>query len=151
VIPKIVIYTDGACSGNPGPGGWGAVMRSGKHSKELYGSESDTTNNRMEIMGAIKALESLKSPSNVQIFTDSKYLKDGISDWIHNWIKNNWVGSNKKLVKNADLWQTLYNLSLKHEIEWSWVKGHGSNEGNIAADRLATKGRDEAKGLLCQS
>lgn len=149
--PEVIIYTDGACSGNPGPGGWGAIMRSGKHCKEIYGSELETTNNRMEMMAAIKALEMLKKISNVKIFTDSRYLQHGISDWIHGWIKNNWVGSNKKLVKNADLWQTLYMLSLKHDIEWCWVKGHSSDKGNIAADKLATKGRDEAKGLLCQS
>ena len=149
--PEVIIYTDGACSGNPGPGGWGALMLSGTHSKRIYGYELDTTNNRMEIMAAIKAIDALKTTSNVKIFTDSKYLQCGIVEWIHGWIKNNWVGSNKKLVKNADLWQTLYMLSLKHEIEWHWVKGHKASKGNIEADRLATTGRDEAKKLLCRS
>ncbi len=149
--PEVVIYTDGACSGNPGPGGWGAIMLSGKHNKRIYGYELNTTNNRMEMMAAIKAIEALKNTSSVKIFTDSKYLQQGISDWIAGWIKNNWVGSNKKLVKNADLWQTLHKLSLNHDIEWCWVKGHASSEGNIEADRLATTGRDEAKRLLCQS
>jgi len=151
VKPEVVIYTDGACSGNPGPGGWGAILLSGKHSKEIYGYELATTNNRMEMMAAIKALESLKNFSNVKVFTDSKYLQQGISDWIQGWIKNNWVGSNKKLVKNSDLWQALHKLCLQHEIDWCWVKGHHVNEGNIAADKLATRGRDEAKRLLCQS
>jgi len=148
--PEVLIYTDGACSGNPGPGGWGAVLRSGKYYKQIYGHESQTTNNRMEIIAAIRALEALKVTSSVKIFTDSKYLQLGISVWIYNWIENNWIGSNKKLVKNADLWQTLYSLTLKHDIEWRWVKGHDDNEGNIAADKLAVKGKDEAKRLLCQ-
>ena len=143
--PKITIYTDGACSGNPGPGGWGAILYSGNHEKTIYGSESDTTNNRMEIMAAIKALEALKGPSSVDLYTDSKYVQQGISDWIDNWIKNNWRGSNKKLVKNSDLWQTLHSLSQKHDIRWHWVKGHEDNECNIKADALAVRGRDEAK------
>ncbi len=147
--PEVVIYTDGACSGNPGPGGWGAYFISGKHSKKLHGNELETTNNRMEMMAAIKALETLKTSCSVKIYTDSVYLQKGITDWIHRWIKNNWVGSNKELVKNADLWQNLYDMAQKHDIEWHWVKGHKDNEGNIIADKLATKGRDEAK-ELCQ-
>lgn len=143
--PKITIYTDGACSGNPGPGGWGALLISGNHEKKIYGSEKDTTNNRMEIMAAIKALEALKGPSEINLYTDSKYVQQGISDWIDNWIKNNWRGSNKKLVKNADLWQTLHKLAQMHDINWHWVKGHENNKGNIEADALAVKGRDEAK------
>jgi ribonuclease HI len=144
--PKITIYTDGACSGNPGPGGWGAVLSSGHHTKKIYGSDIDTTNNRMEIMASIKALEALKKPSEVILYTDSKYLQQGISDWIDSWIKNNWCGSNKKLVKNSDLWQTLYKLCQIHDVKWHWVKGHESNKGNIEADALAVRGRDEAKG-----
>lgn len=149
--PNIIIYTDGACSGNPGPGGWGAVLHAGRHKKEIYGYELETTNNRMEIMAAIEALKALKQESEVTIYTDSKYLQQGISDWIDNWIKNNWVGSNKKLVKNADLWQTLHKLSEMHAVEWHWVKGHGNNIGNIAADKLAVLGRDEAKKRLEQN
>ena len=148
--PEVVIYTDGACSGNPGPGGWGAFFQSGKHIKKIYGYELETTNNRMEIMAAIKALHNLKTSCKVKIYTDSSYLEKGIKEWIHNWIKNNWVGSNKKLVKNADLWQDLYDISKLHDIEWHWVKGHGNSHGNIVADGLATQGRDEAKKLLCQ-
>lgn len=143
--PKIIIYTDGACSGNPGPGGWGAVLSSNGHKKAIYGSESATTNNRMEIMAAIKALEALKRPSEVDLYTDSKYLQLGISGWIDNWIKNNWLGSNKKLVKNCDLWQTLHKLAQIHDIKWHWVRGHKNNKGNIEADALAVKGRDNAK------
>lgn len=144
----IIIYTDGACSGNPGPGGWGAYLKFGKHEKKIHGSDKDTTNNRMEIMAVIKALEALKKPSLVHIYTDSKYVKNGISDWINKWIENNWKGSDKKLVKNVDLWQTLYDITQNHDIKWHWVKGHGTDPGNIEADRLAVKGRDEAKDLL---
>lgn len=143
--PKIIIYTDGACSGNPGPGGWGALLISDNHEKKIYGSERDTTNNRMEIMAAIKALEALKGSSKIDLYTDSKYVQQGISDWIDNWIKNNWRGSNKKLVKNVDLWQNLHKLDQMHYITWHWVKGHENNKGNIEADALAVKGRDEAK------
>lgn len=145
--PSVIIYTDGACSGNPGPGGWGAILHYGGKKKEIYGSEAETTNNQMELMAAIKALESLNRHCKVDIYTDSKYVQQGISDWIDNWIKNNWVGSNKKLVKNAKLWQNLKDLCDKHDVKWHWVKGHGTNEGNIRADELAVKGRDEAKNL----
>lgn len=143
----VIIYTDGACSGNPGPGGWGAYLKFGEHEKKIYGSEPNTTNNRMELTAVIKALEAIKSPYKIKIYTDSKYVKDGISDWINKWIKNNWKGSDKKLVKNVDLWQNLHDITLKHDIEWHWVKGHSSNLGNIEADRLAVLGRDEAKKL----
>lgn len=143
----VIIYTDGACSGNPGPGGWGAYLKFGNHEKRIHGSEPDTTNNRMEIMAVIKALEALKRPSLVHVYTDSKYVKNGISDWINNWIENNWKGSDKKLVKNVDLWQTLYDITQKHDIKWHWVKGHGTDPGNIEADRLAVKGREEARNL----
>lgn len=146
-IPKVTIYTDGACSGNPGPGGWGVYMICNKHEKRLYGFDPSTTNNRMEIMAAIKALESLKTKCEVDIFTDSKYVQKGITEWIYNWEKNNWLGSDKKVVKNVDLWQNLYNLSHEHQVSWHWVRGHANNLGNEIADELACKGRDEAKGL----
>jgi len=138
----IDIYTDGACKGNPGPGGWGALLLSGDHSKELFGGELDTTNNRMEILAAIKALEALKRRSDVKLHTDSKYVKNGIQTWIHNWKKNGWKTAARKPVKNVELWQRLDKLVTQHEIEWVWVKGHSGNEGNEAADQLANKGVD---------
>ena len=138
----IDIYTDGACKGNPGPGGWGALLLSGDHSKELFGGELDTTNNRMEILAAIKALEALKRRSDVKLHTDSKYVKNGIQTWIHNWKKNGWKTASRKPVKNVELWQRLDELVTQHEIEWVWVKGHSGNEGNEAADQLANKGVD---------
>jgi len=144
--PEVTIYTDGACSGNPGPGGWGVYMHYKEHEKKFHGSEKNTTNNRMEIMAAIKGIEALKGTCKVKIFTDSIYLKKGITEWIYNWIRNNWRGSDKKMVKNVDLWQNLYDVMQKHEIEWHWVKGHANNKGNAIADELACFGRDEAKG-----
>jgi len=144
----ITIYTDGACCGNPGPGGWGAWLKYGDHEKKIYGSEAHTTNNRMELMGAIKALELLKKPSKVELYTDSVYVKNGITVWIHKWLENNWHNANKDLVKNVDLWQTLYNISNNHEIKWHWVKGHSMVHGNIIADELACKGKEEAKCLI---
>ena len=142
---KVTIYTDGACSGNPGPGGWGVYMIYGHHIKKMHGSDLDTTNNRMELLAAIKAIESLKRKCHVDLYTDSVYLKNGITVWIHNWIKKNWRLSDKSLVKNADLWQNLYDCMQGHEITWHWVKGHGSSHGNNIADALAVRGRDEAK------
>lgn len=136
----IEIYTDGACKGNPGPGGWGAWLRSGDKEKELYGGELDTTNNRMELLAAIEALAALKGPSEVKLHTDSKYLKDGIQSWIANWKKNGWKTAAKKPVKNADLWQRLDQLVVLHNISWAWVKGHSGNFGNEKADDLANKG-----------
>jgi len=136
----IEIYTDGACKGNPGPGGWGVLLMSGKHRKELYGGEPSTTNNRMELMAAIKALEALKKPSEVRLHTDSQYVRKGILEWIHNWKRNNWRTSARKDVKNAELWKRLDQLSQQHSIEWIWVKGHSGDEGNDAADRLANQG-----------
>ncbi len=144
----VTIYTDGACSGNPGPGGFGAWLKYGNHEKKIYGSEVYTTNNRMELMGAIKGLEALKKPSKVEIYTDSVYVKNGITTWIHKWLQNNWRNSHKELVKNADLWQTLYEISSVHETTWHWVRGHSKNHGNEIADQLACKGRDEAKCLI---
>ena len=134
---NIVIYTDGACKGNPGEGGWGAVIENEKSVNKLYGYERNTTNNRMEIVAAIKALKTFSEKSDIIIYTDSKYLMNGINDWINNWKKNNWKTSNKKDVKNVDLWKIIDELNLKHNIEWNWVKGHSGNPGNEMADDLA--------------
>ncbi|MGD9784379.1 MAG: ribonuclease HI [Hyphomicrobiaceae bacterium] len=138
--PHVVIYTDGACSGNPGPGGWGAILMSGPHRKELNGGEADTTNNRMELMAAIAALEQLKRASQVELHTDSAYLKNGITQWIHGWKRNGWRTADKKPVKNADLWQRLDAARQRHEIEWHWVKGHAGHPENERADELARAG-----------
>ena len=135
--PHVVIYTDGACSGNPGPGGWGAILTSGSHRKELKGGEDHTTNNRMELMGAISALEALKGPSNVELHTDSKYVQQGISQWIHGWKRNGWKTADKKPVKNTDLWQRLDEAMKHHDVKWHWVKGHAGHDMNERADELA--------------
>jgi ribonuclease HI len=137
---SIVIYTDGACKGNPGVGGWGALLRSGAHEKELFGGEAHTTNNRMELTAVIRALESLKRPSVADIFTDSQYVKNGIETWIHGWRRNGWKTSDKKAVKNEDLWRELDTLAGLHRITWHWVRGHADDEGNIRADALANAG-----------
>ncbi|MAW48672.1 MAG: ribonuclease HI [Gammaproteobacteria bacterium] len=134
---NVVIYTDGACKGNPGEGGWGAVIEFEESTKKLYGYENNTTNNRMEITAAINAIKSLKIKSNVVIHTDSKYLMNGINDWINNWKNNNWKTSTKKDVKNVDLWKAIDDLSSEHTIKWNWVKGHSGNPGNEMADDLA--------------
>ena len=136
----VVIYTDGACSGNPGPGGWGAVLSWGGEERTLAGGTTETTNNRMELMAAIKALESLKRPCRVVLHTDSVYLKDGITDWIRRWKKNGWRTAARKPVKNVDLWQQLDESLAEHEIEWRWVKGHAGELGNERADELARQG-----------
>lgn len=136
----IEIYTDGACKGNPGPGGWGALLISGQHRKELFGGEAETTNNRMELMAAIKALEALKRKSEIRLHTDSKYVQNGIQSWVHNWKKNGWKTAAKKPVKNVELWQRLDALVAQHQIEWIWVKGHSGDVGNEAADLLANRG-----------
>lgn len=136
----IEIFTDGACKGNPGPGGWGAWLRCGVHEKELCGGEAQTTNNRMELLAVIRALESLKRPSRVRISTDSQYVQKGISEWIKGWKARGWRTSNKAPVKNVDLWQELDALASRHEIEWMWVKGHAGHEGNERADMLANRG-----------
>lgn len=142
----ITIYTDGACSGNPGPGGWGAWLSYGNHEKELCGGEPDTTNNRMELTAAIRSLEVLKkSPSDVALYTDSVYVRDGITSWIHNWKKNGWRTAKKKPVKNDDLWKQLDALIGAHNITWHWVKGHAGDPGNKRADMLANKGMDPFK------
>ncbi|MEP4379946.1 MAG: ribonuclease HI [Alphaproteobacteria bacterium] len=134
---RIVIYTDGACSGNPGPGGWGAILRAGEHEKELSGGEDETTNNRMELMAAIAALEELKQPSPVDLYTDSTYVRDGIMKWIHNWKRNGWKTAARKPVKNVDLWKRLEQVMEPHDIEWHWVKGHAGHPDNERADELA--------------
>jgi ribonuclease HI len=133
----VIIHTDGACSGNPGPGGWGAILTSGRHEKEIKGGEPHTTNNRMELMAAIAALEALKVPSTVELHTDSKYVHDGISKWIHGWKRNGWKTADKKPVKNVDLWQRLDTTMQRHTVHWNWVKGHVGHGLNERADRLA--------------
>jgi len=138
------IYTDGACKGNPGPGGWGALMESGGRTREIYGGEPATTNNRMELMAVIRALEALKKPCRVRLHTDSQYVQLGISKWIHGWKKNGWRTADKKPVKNADLWLELDALAAKHDIEWLWVKGHAGHDGNERADALANLGVAES-------
>jgi len=135
---KIVeIYTDGACSGNPGPGGWGAILRYGATEKELSGGESPTTNNRMELMAAIIALETLKRPSEVAVYTDSQYVKNGVTTWMHGWKKNGWRTADKKPVKNSDLWQRLDHAAKPHRVSWHWVKGHSGHPENERCDALA--------------
>ncbi|MCL4767956.1 MAG: ribonuclease HI [Hyphomicrobiaceae bacterium] len=135
--PAVEIYTDGACSGNPGPGGWGVVLMSGAHRKELWGAEPMTTNNRMELMAAIQALEALRRPSVVALYTDSAYLRNGITAWIHAWKRNDWRTADRKPVKNAELWQRLDQALGAHEITWHWVKGHAGHPENERADELA--------------
>jgi ribonuclease HI len=134
---KVIIHTDGACSGNPGPGGWGAILEWNGHSRELKGAEPHTTNNRMELMAAIMALESLKRPVTVEIHTDSQYLRDGITKWIHGWKRNGWRTADKKPVKNAELWQRLDSALAHHKISWHWVRGHAGHDLNERADELA--------------
>lgn len=141
---KIEIYTDGACLGNPGPGGWGAILLYKEHQKQLSGSEPDTTNNRMEITAVIQALKALKGNPQITIYTDSKYVIDGITSWIKGWKQNNWRNSNRKPVKNTDLWQELDDLVSIHQIKWVWVKGHSGDHYNELVDDLA---RNEAGGL----
>lgn len=134
------IFTDGACSGNPGPGGWGAILRYGEVEKELYGGEPATTNNRMELMAAIMALEALKKPVVVRLFTDSEYVKNGITKWIHGWKAKGWLTADRKPVKNVDLWQRLEEAKKQHEIEFHWVRGHAGHPENERADELARRG-----------
>ena len=139
----VKIYTDGACRGNPGPGGWGALLIAGKQRKSLYGGEHETTNNRMELTAAIKALNALKDTRRVILHTDSKYVKEGIESWLSNWKARGWETANKKPVKNKDLWQTLDEAVGRHDITLKWVKGHSGNPGNEEADALANRGIDE--------
>jgi ribonuclease HI len=138
--PDVVIYTDGACKGNPGPGGWGAWLRYGKHERELFGGEQLTTNNRMELMAVIQALTALSRPCKVTIHTDSQYVRKGITEWIHGWKQRGWKTADKKPVKNQELWQRLEGLSKLHRIDWRWVKGHAGDPGNERADALANQG-----------
>ncbi|WP_321499155.1 ribonuclease HI [Breoghania sp.] len=137
---RVQIYTDGACSGNPGPGGWGAILRFGEHERELKGGEAQTTNNRMELMAAIEALNALKRPCTIDLFTDSVYVRDGITKWLFNWKKNGWRTAAKKPVKNADLWQALEEARKRHDIDWHWLKGHAGHPDNERADELARGG-----------
>ena len=141
-MTQVVIYTDGACKGNPGPGGWGAILRSGKSEKELFGGELDTTNNRMELLAVIEALAALKRPCEITLFLDSQYVRKGITEWIHGWKKKNWRTASGSPVKNVELWQRLDELvaNAGHTIDWRWVKGHAGDPGNERADALANKG-----------
>ena len=144
-MADIDIYTDGACKGNPGPGGWGALLRSGAHEKELWGGEAETTNNRMELTAVIRALEALKRPVQARVYTDSKYVQQGISEWIHGWKRNGWKTASKAPVKNADLWQQLDKLVAQHQLQWIWVKGHAGHPENERADALANRGIEELR------
>jgi ribonuclease HI len=142
-LNQVEIFTDGACRGNPGLGGWGAVVRYKEHEKQLFGGTAETTNNRMELMAAIQALNSLKRPCSVNLTTDSQYVRKGITEWMNDWKKRNWKTAAKKPVKNQDLWQQLDQAAQRHEIQWHWVKGHAGHEGNELADQLANRGIDE--------
>lgn len=139
----VEVYTDGACRGNPGPGGWGVLLRYGDTEKELYGGESETTNNRMELMAAIQALENLKRDCKVSLTTDSQYVRKGITEWMANWKKRGWKTASKQPVKNKDLWQRLDKAATQHQVEWHWVRGHTGHPENERADELANKGIDE--------
>ena len=145
-MSNVDIWTDGACSGNPGPGGWGAILKYGDVEKELSGAEAATTNNRMELMGAISALEALKRPTTVTLHTDSKYVMDGVTKWIHGWKKNGWKTADKNPVKNEDLWKLLDAANARHDVTWKWVKGHSDNEMNNRADELARNAIGTLKG-----
>lgn len=136
-LPEVEIFTDGACKGNPGPGGWGAILRFGGTEREMSGGENPSTNNRMELMAAIESLKALKRPCHVQLTTDSNYVRDGITKWIHGWRRNGWRTSDKKPVKNAELWQALLEATAPHRIDWHWVKGHAGHPENERADALA--------------
>jgi ribonuclease HI len=145
MTPDVIIYTDGACSGNPGPGGWGAILMSGPHERELWGGEAHTTNNRMEMMAAIKALEALKRPCRVELHTDSQYLRQGITEWLPGWKARGWRTAAKAPVKNEDLWRALDEARLRHEVAWKWVKGHAGHPLNERADGLARRGVTEVR------
>jgi len=140
VTPQVIIHTDGACSGNPGPGGWGAILQAGGKTRELKGGELATTNNRMELMAAIQALEALTRDCRVELHTDSQYVQKGIHEWIHGWKKRGWLTADKKPVKNEDLWKRLDAARLRHHVDWRWVKGHAGHELNERADQLAREG-----------
>tara|TARA_A100000164_G_scaffold373914_1_gene406003 strand:+ start:781 stop:1215 length:435 start_codon:yes stop_codon:yes gene_type:complete len=139
----VELFTDGACRGNPGPGGWGALLRFGDHEKSLWGSDADTTNNRMELMAAIEALRAINRPCTVILTTDSQYVRRGMTEWLSRWRANNWKTANKKPVKNVDLWQALYEETKRHDVTWRWVKGHSGHRENEMADELANRAIDE--------
>lgn len=143
-MKTVVVHTDGACRGNPGPGGWGALLSWNGSRRELSGGESPTTNNRMELLGAISALEALREPCSVELYTDSKYVMQGLTEWLPGWKRRGWKTADKKPVKNQDLWERLDAAAARHEVRWHWVKGHAGNEGNEAADRLANQGLESA-------
>ncbi len=142
---EVVIYTDGACKGNPGPGGWGALLQSGGREREIFGGEPHTTNNRMELTAVIRALQTLTRSCPVAIHTDSQYVKNGIETWIHGWRRNGWKTADRKPVKNADLWRELAALAAEHAVSWHWVRGHADNPGNLRADALANRGVEVAR------
>ena len=146
-MKQVAIFTDGACKGNPGPGGWGALLRMGKHEKELSGGEEDTTNNRMELTGAIRGLEALTEPCKVDLYSDSKYVIDGITKWVHGWQKRGWKNAAKKPVANDDLWRELIDVSSRHDVSWHWVKGHAGHAENERVDQLAS---DEADRIAAE-
>ena len=145
-LPHVEMFTDGACKGNPGPGGWGALLRMGATEKELSGAENPTTNNRMELMAAIKGLEALTRPCRVTLSTDSMYVKDGITKWVHNWRRNGWRTADKKPVKNAELWQALCSAVEPHQVTWKWVKGHAGHAENERVDQLACAAAESVRG-----
>ena len=145
-MSTVTIYTDGACRGNPGPGGWGAILVVDGHEKEIWGGEAHTTNNRMELTAAIRGLEALKRRCQVAVYTDSQYVRNGIREWLANWKQRGWKTADKKPVKNQDLWEALDALVGGHDIEWHWVKGHAGHDGNERADRLANRGLEELAG-----
>ena len=140
MTPSVIMFTDGSCRGNPGPGGWGAILISGEHEREIWGGEAATTNNRMELTAAIEALEAIKRPGPVDLNTDSVYMRDGITKWIHGWKRNGWRTADKKPVKNAELWQRLDAALKPHQVRWHWVKGHAGHDENERADQLARDG-----------
>ena len=142
-MKQVQIFTDGACKGNPGPGGWGVLLRMGAHEKELSGSEADTTNNRMELTAAIEGLKALIEPCSVDLYSDSKYVLDGMTKWVEGWQRRGWVNASKKPVRNADLWHELIDISAQHQVEWHWVKGHSGHPENERADRLASDAADQ--------
>ena len=144
-MKDVEIYTDGACKGNPGPGGWGAWLRSGDHERELWGGEAQTTNNRMELTAVIESLAALKTPCRVTLHLDSEYVRNGITSWIHNWKRRGWRTASNQAVKNVDLWQKLDAVTQVHKIDWRWVKGHAGNEGNERADALANRGVEQVR------
>lgn len=142
-MKKVEIFTDGACKGNPGPGGWGAILRMGRHEKELSGGEPGTTNNRMEMRAVIEGLNALIEPCEVSLYTDSKYVVDGITKWVHGWKKRGWINASKKPVRNEDLWHDLIEAELRHKVSWNWVKGHDGHPENERADRIASDAADQ--------